>query len=154
MNEKIRILLIFMAELRAANAKGRNPLSSIWLLAQCWKYHKEQLSNESKVGKLLGPIRGGQRREHWACVKWTGEKVWRERTFREGLFSHFHALSLGRDVPFLSTTGRPKWPTDFWPIWKLFLMILPTLRCFSANSHRGVYPIDTVRCPLLQEQGS
>jgi hypothetical protein len=56
------------------NSKGQHwetPLYSIWLkvLSQCRKYHREQLSNGSTVGRSLGSTCGGQRTEPYCCVK-------------------------------------------------------------------------------------
>jgi hypothetical protein len=63
-------------------------------LAQCMKYHREQLPNESKVGMSLGATSGCQITEFRIVVKGREKKLKGREPFYCGRISlsHSHAL--------------------------------------------------------------
>jgi hypothetical protein len=107
---------------------------------QCKEYHREQLCNLSKVSRSLGLSCVGQ---NVSLPSYPWECEWERGTLHitKGPFSFSRLFNTGAGLAYLTSTGQTKWPTDFWPITKLFPMTFSTLcQVFSQIQLRWISP--------------
>jgi hypothetical protein len=127
-------------ERKSHQSYGKIHLCSIWLKI---RHNVGNITGnnfvigQKSVGHLAWPVEEKMR----AAVPLQVERERERETLHnhKGPFSFSRLFNPGAGLPYLTSTGQTKWPTDFWPITKLFPMIFSTFcHIFSRLEQRWV----------------